>query len=368
MALTAEALLEPVSEDAPAGEDLSYDSERSELELVFDSSVSVSASGDGADAAEVDWRTVLKQIEGQFGRTKDVWLAVYLCRAGARSGQLDVVEAGAQTLAGLFEQYWDTVHPTIDELGVPGRKGPCDSLAARAEFLIPLERAILFAHPRLGAWSGADLERFRAGGGAAEGYGMFRAALEELGDEPLKEALARVDSIEDGFRRADAAFMANAGGEPTPNFAPTYELLGKIRRGLSTFMTAAPAEAGGDDAEAYDGSASGGSRSGRGPSDGGGARLSGSVDSREDVIRALDAIADYYHRREPSSPVPLVLRRAKAWVTMDFMSVLKDISPNGIDDATTVLMRRDDDGSGGGGGDYGGDADTSESSGSDSGW
>ena len=68
--------------------------------------------------------------------------------------------------------------------------------------------------------------------------------------------------------------------------------------------------------------------------------MSGRVDTRDDVIRALDAINDYYRRREPSSPVPLVLERAKAWVNMDFMSVLKDISPDGVDEAIKVLMRR----------------------------
>jgi type VI secretion system protein ImpA len=277
---------------------------------------------------------VLRQIEAQFERTKDVWLAVYLCRAGARSGQLPVVETGAQTLAGLFEQYWDTVHPTIDELGVPGRKGPCDSLAARAEFLLPLERTILFAHPRLGAWSGADLERFRSEGTEAEGYGMFRAALDELGEEPLREAMTRLEAIEDGFRRADQAFMANAGGEPSPNFGPTYETLGKIRRGLAAFLSSGGAAAAAEQEEVEAGGGGGGGTAASG------GRLSGKVDSREDVIRALDAINDYYRRREPSSPVPLVLERAKAWVNMDFMSVLKDISPDGIDEATKVLMRR----------------------------
>jgi type VI secretion system protein ImpA len=68
--------------------------------------------------------------------------------------------------------------------------------------------------------------------------------------------------------------------------------------------------------------------------------LSGSVNSREDVLRALDAIGDYYRRKEPGSPVPVVLQRAREWVNLDFLAVLADIAPNGLDEAKRVLSFR----------------------------
>jgi hypothetical protein len=37
-----------------------------------------------------------------------------------------------------------------------------------------------------------------------------------------------------------------------------------------------------------------------------------------------------------------VLSRVKGWVNMDFMSILNDISPSGIDDARRVLTARRD--------------------------
>jgi type VI secretion system protein ImpA len=52
----------------------------------------------------------------------------------------------------------------------------------------------------------------------------------------------------------------------------------------------------------------------------------------------LDSITDYYARREPGSPVPLVLRRARDWVTLDFLSVLEDIAPNSLEEARRVLV------------------------------
>ena len=34
---------------------------------------------------------------------------------------------------------------------------------------------------------------------------------------------------------------------------------------------------------------------------------------------------------KPSSPVPLVLARVKRLVTMDFLEILKDLTPDGVD-------------------------------------
>ncbi|HZL00549.1 MAG TPA: type VI secretion system protein TssA [Caulobacteraceae bacterium] len=328
MAVDVESLLVPISEEAPAGEDLSYDPERVEIEQVFERSVSMDITGEAEAAEDVDWRRVVSLIQAQSARTKDLWLAVYLCRAGARAGDLDQVAAGAAFLEGLCERFWDTMHPALDEYGFQGRKGPCESLSRVGEFLGPLKRTILLAHPRLGRFTGADFERFRAGGDGEEGYGQFRAALNETPDETLVEAAARLDAIAASIRAADAILTAKAEGDTGPNFQPTYAVLAELRKAVLSFSAAPPAEeeeaspaAGGYEAAA----------AGSGPS------LSGSVNSREDVLRALDAIGDYYRRKEPSSPVPVVLQRARDWVNLDFLGVLEDIAPGSMEEARKVL-------------------------------
>ena len=56
----------------------------------------------------------------------------------------------------------------------------------------------------------------------------------------------------------------------------------------------------------------------------------------EDVVRALDRISEYYRRNEPTSPVPLLLQRAKRLVSMNFMEVMQDIAPDGAHQAASV--------------------------------
>ncbi|RMB54805.1 type VI secretion system protein ImpA [Sphingomonas sp. PP-CE-3A-406] len=325
--MTVEDLLEPVSADAPAGEDLSYDAERQRIEEAFE------VASLAADVSEaVDWRETIALIEAQSRRTKDVWLAVYLARAGTRTGSLEIVETGCAMLAGLFDRYWDSVHPTLDEYGIQGRKGPCESLTRIAEFLGPLQRTVLLTHPRLGSYSGDDFARFARDGDAAEGYGLFRAALNDTPLDVLETVLGRLDQIESSLRQADAILTreAAAADETGTNFAPTFEVLSAIRRavaphaGVEVEAVADRMEEPAGDIEA--------------PSSKGAAV--GRVDSREDVMRALDAISDYYQRREPSSPIPVALRRVRGWIGLDFMAIIKDIAPNSVADAGTVLLTR----------------------------
>lgn len=331
--MSFEHLLQPVSDEAPAGPDLSYDPERQAIEQAFETQGYSSEVGE-----DVDWRETLKLIEAQSLRTKDVWLAVYMARAGTRIGSLETVETGCLMLAGLFEQYWDSVHPTLEEYGFQGRKGACESLTRIAEFLRPLQQTILIEHPRLGSYSGDDFARFARNGESAEGFGMFRAAMADTSLETLQQVVSRLEAIDAALRRADEVMGGHAveAGELGTNFAPTFEAIAAIRSAILPYMGAIVSPEN-DEPDASDGDG------GDALAAGGGSRAPGRIDSREDVMRALDAIGDYYQRREPSSPIPIALRRVRGWIAMDFMAILKDIAPNSVSDVGAVLLARVDD-------------------------
>ncbi len=313
--------LTPVAPDAPAGPDLSYDPGRQVIEQAFE-----------CPSGDADWDRAIAMIEAQARQTRDVWLAVYLMRAGARAGDLAVVEAGAGLLAGLFENFWDTAHPTLEEYGVEGRKGACESLVRIGEFLAPLRRVPLVVHPRLGSFTGADFARYLDEGAAAEGYGQFRAALADTPVEQVAEVTDRFRRIEAALQRADTVLSEQAGlvGQTGTNFRPTYEAIEAIVHAITPFVRqsaesapVAPAE------EAA-------------PLAPGGVGVPGRIQSREDVARSLDAVIEYYCRVEPSSPIPVALARIKGWITMDFVSILEDIAPGSVGEATSVLRARVD--------------------------
>ncbi|MCY2964693.1 MAG: type VI secretion system protein TssA, partial [Planctomycetota bacterium] len=72
------------------------------------------------------------------------------------------------------------------------------------------------------------------------------------------------------------------------------------------------------------------------PAEGGGRMaqaLTGEILTRDDVVKAIDKICEYYARHEPSSPLPLLLKRAKRLSTMSFMEILQDLVPDGVPQA-----------------------------------
>jgi type VI secretion system protein ImpA len=315
-----EEMMKPVSADSVAGPDLAYDPKRQEMEAAFEAG----RLADRGEGEAPDWAAVIRSIKEQAKLTKDVTLAVYLARAGARSQQLAEVALGCAFLAGMFDAWWTEVHPSLQEYGFQGRKGACESLVAFSDFLGPLRRVVLVAHPRLGQFTAEQIEAFASEGDSAENIGMFRAALAEIDEAEILGSLKTLEDIRKSIERVDAVLTANAGEETSTSFAPTYEALDSIRKALvavSGVGAAAPAAAPTSGSSAASGAL----------------RFAGTVESRANVISAMESIIDYYSRCEPGSPIPLVLQRAKAWVNMDFLSILNDINPAGAEDAKKVL-------------------------------
>jgi type VI secretion system protein ImpA len=64
--------------------------------------------------------------------------------------------------------------------------------------------------------------------------------------------------------------------------------------------------------------------------------LTGQVTSKQEVLKALDMIVNYYEQNEPSSPVPLLIRRAKRLVGKSFVDIIRDLSPDAMSQVRMV--------------------------------
>jgi type VI secretion system protein ImpA len=58
----------------------------------------------------------------------------------------------------------------------------------------------------------------------------------------------------------------------------------------------------------------------------------GEITSREDVIRILDRVCEYMERTEPSSPAPLLIRRAQRLVSRSFVEIIQDLAPESLNE------------------------------------
>jgi type VI secretion system protein ImpA len=150
-----------------------------------------------------------------------------------------------------------------------------------------------------------------------------------------QEALGHAEAIE---KFIDDKLGAGNG----VNFEALDKLLKDMKKAVEPFAAdgsgAASADDSGDGA-----SASGGDGGGGGPrrrSAGGGGP--GTVESGEDVIRAIDAICAYYTLNEPSSPVPLILNRAKKLVNKDFTAIMENLTPDAVAQLQVITGPKED--------------------------
>jgi type VI secretion system protein ImpA len=67
------------------------------------------------------------------------------------------------------------------------------------------------------------------------------------------------------------------------------------------------------------------------------AGLAGSVDSREDALRAIDMVCAYLDRTEPTNPAQFFLRRARKLVDKNFLELVRELAPESLDQVARVM-------------------------------
>jgi type VI secretion system protein ImpA len=251
---------------------------------------------------------------------------------------------GLKLLRGYVEQFWDCVYPRLDPKDPendPTRSNVLSSLSPRlgkegAYRFLSLLRTVPLSHGRQTNYSFRDI--LRAQGKLPTGGNKNAPTLEQIEGsfrdsypasvtarrqtaEALQAILAELESLE-------KAFATKAGEGPTPDF----ESLRSTLEGMVECFPAAPPPVVTDTlppvvthtngiaedprAEKRNDPHSGAARNGF---------STGSIQSRQDVKEALEAVRIYYQKHEPSSPVPLLLDCAIPMVEKGFKDIMTDL-------------------------------------------
>lgn len=329
-----EALVAPLDGDAPSGPDLEYDAAFMALERAVASRGERMVGGDDAEADEPDWERLGPAALELFDRTRDLRVAAILCMAWLRTRGLPGWRDGLALIDAMLAQLWDSVHPQLDA-------EDDDDPTARVNALMPLAdiqgalrylRATPFVRsPRLGAFSLRDLRV--ASGNLKPSDGETAASTSEIeaccldcpeemlgaNAEAVREALAHARSID--------ALLGERLSTSAPELRPLVTDLYELDRFLHAQWTA---RTGGDEVAAEEGGEDGQ------PGAPGVAAASGRIAGPADVVRRIDEICEYYARQEPSSPVPILLRRAQGLVGLGFEDLLRNLAPGGLGELQQV--------------------------------
>jgi type VI secretion system protein ImpA len=205
------------------------------------------------------------------------------------------------------------------------RKNALNCLAARMAVIDPLRRAPIAAHRQLGSFTLRDIELASGQLSPTEADtevpspAQIEATLAASSVEELAAVAEAVAAASTALRKTAAAMQEQAGYQSAPDFEPLLRPLARIHTLLSEHLaTRTPAS---PVAQAAQSNSAGPAAVATAP---------GEIASRQDAIRALDAISAFFRKNEPSSPVPLLLDRAKRLVSKSFLEVLEDIAPESL--------------------------------------
>ena len=346
MDIDVEALLLEFDGDSACGDDLEYDPDFIELETISKPKEDQQVGNSVLAGEEVDFSKVAELALGILGRTKDVRAAVFLAEACLHTEGFVPFERVLAYIHGALDRYWACVYPELDEDDDDDptmRVNAIRGLAGGDTVMRAVRRAALTNSRAMGRFSLRDISIADGEISPAEGENPIdHATISAAFQDTDPEEMAAIRDAVSGSRahvKAIAALFDERVGALGPDLSDLDKVLYKAQNAISSVL-------GGDGGEEAAKEA-GGDAGGAAPaaqSQAQGAPISGAINTRDDVTRMIDKINEYYARHEPSSPVPVLLARARRLVAADFVTIMKDMASDGMNQVRTIGGLEDDDG------------------------
>jgi type VI secretion system protein ImpA len=362
--------LSPLNGKNPSGESLRNDGRFHELERLMTTQIEVIRDERNRPIAQnevpVDWALVLRKAADLREHGRDLRLLVVVARALANENGPAGLAEGLSLIAQTFDLHWETMHPELRPGG-----SPRDSALRRINALLQLQNdqdgllgdlreMTFFAARGVGPLTGRDLER-----GALDARTVLNEAAPGLSDAEKASLANEHEQLLNRVRIGCAAFadqapseaatlLANAraaasaldaveatlnrrlGGDLSVTLPDLSRFLQRMNVTLERAKPSHQQDVVNDHPAASDESAAqkvfNATPTYNAPSTyhAEAPVFPARLGSREDVMKCIDLIIDFYDRTEPSSPIPHLARRVRRMVPMDFLELMEDLAPSGL--------------------------------------
>ncbi len=341
-----EPLMLAVSLDAPSGTDLEYDPDFSRMEKAAQGTPDQEFGSTKIEGVPANWDEVHDAAISILRRSKDLRAATYLAEAElSRTGIVGFRNA-LEVISVYIDKFWETVFPLLDADDDNDPTIRINSLAGLCKVggvIRQLRVTAILLSRSVGKFSWTDCAIAKgelpvpAGMDSPPTQKQIEAAVmacdpKEFGEmvQAVADSIKFVAAIEKGFSERLG-----------PAIGPNLDLLAKELKAISRFQTAWVAMR--KQTENTESSIVSEAESGLIVASTPQAQAAVAVAKgpfvitrREDVIEGLDKIIQWLEMHEPSSPLPMLLKRAKRLSTMSFLDILRDISPDGLSQAVVI--------------------------------
>ncbi|WCM90132.1 type VI secretion system protein TssA [Acidovorax sp. NCPPB 3576] len=316
-----DALLVPTNDAPPCGEDLTYDAEFLALENAASGKPEQQFGETVIPAEPPDWREVEKRSIALLSRTKDIRVVAKLSHALTNTQGVRGMSQGVQLMAAMFSQHWDHLHPLPEDGDHFMRMNAVASLNDVTGQLRDLRQQD-FLRSAAGAINVRDAESL-ARGTAADG--TIKMSLDQLrgavfdawrqGNETLGAWVVASES----FDSMQAIFRDRLDADQRPDleqirgvFSVLCDLIPKdadaLAPPLEETQNTVPTD----------------------PSPATAVTQGFALRTRSDAVARLMEIAEFLERTEPTNPAPLLIRRAVRLMGLDFLDILRELSPDSV--------------------------------------
>jgi type VI secretion system protein ImpA len=321
-----EKLLSAVSDETPAGEDMEYDPLFGEMERASEGKQEQQFGDTIIPAEEPEWRELRKKALLVVEQSKDLRAAIHLTHALVHTDGFAGLADGLALIKGYIEGFWGTLHPQLDPddnndptLRINTLSNLCDAVG----MLAGISRIPLVSSSVMGTYSYRDIQIASGNLQATErdnqelSQDHIDAAFRDCPVEETQQTLSNIRLAIDCVTAIEAKLIELVSIEQSPNLRALLELLKLLEKEVASRL--------GEESLAEEQDQAGAETQTQQQS-----TTSGAINNRDDVISALEKINQYYYKNEPSSPIPLLLDRAKRLVKMDFHEIVQDLAPGGV--------------------------------------
>lgn len=326
-------LLADLSPDSPGGIDVEYDPAFLELETAVSGKPDVQYGDTVVAATEPDWKAAEALALGLLEKSHDLRVAAHLTRTLLNQHGFAGFADGLALLEGMLERCWDHLYPQLDpddDNDPTARVNVLAMLVEQSGTLNDVRNTPIIGSRVSGIVSLRDIEY--ATGEVAPPAGVSAPTLSSLDgivasmQDDAVAAHGTIVAAQQSVTRIETLLTERVGVSRALDLTPLVRLLRRANEFLGERVGSATPDPTADAANDA-------------PIDG--AALSatavpavvvapGEIANRQDVIKAIDRICTYYEKVEPSSPVPLLLLRARRLVDKSFIEILEDLAPEGL--------------------------------------
>ena len=328
------ALLAPIRENAPCGDDYSFSIEFDKIKRAREEDDPHLSQGEWATALKVaDWPVVVEQCaEVLQQKSKDIRAASWLIEGLAHVQGYQGMADGCELLSQLCDRYWTQLYPLTEEGDQELRIGAFTHFVATSVHLV---RSIPITQGNSVAYSCADYDnalRFENLASKTpdlrDGLPDHKVTLEKFTASQHKTPRIFYEALQTDFAAAQAAWKQLAAtidahlGIEGPSFTVVFDafaLAGRVMQRLfkeaGLLVEAADTDSTQTPADVASAPAT--------------SAHTGPIANRAQALQQLQQVADFFRRTEPHSPVSYLANRAVQWGNMPLHEWLRTVIKDG---------------------------------------